>query len=160
MPPSAEGLSKPPNRAERRAAGRRPGKQPGAEGKHLAQVADPDEVVTHFPGTCTGCGAGLADAEVIDSERRQVFDVPDICVRVVEHVSERRRCRCGCETKAAFPAEATAPAAYGHGVRALASYLAVHQHLPYKRMAELFAICSGSRYRWGPWPRWWPKPER
>ena len=52
MPPSAEGLSKPPapNRAERRAAKRRPGKQPGSEGKHLAQVADPDEVVTHLPG--------------------------------------------------------------------------------------------------------------
>jgi transposase len=143
MPPSAEGLSKPPNRAQRRAAGRRPGKQPGGEGKHLAQVADPDDVVTHLPGVCTGCGAGLADAEVIGTERRQVFDVPDICVRVVEHISERRRCRCGCETKAAFPAEATAPAAYGHGVRALAAYLAVHQHLPYKRMAELFRDLLG-----------------
>jgi transposase len=140
MPPSAEGLSKPPvpNRAERRAAKRRPGKQPGSEGKHLAQVAHPDEVVTHLPEACIGCGSDLADAEVIGTERRQVFDVPAICVRVVEHVSERRRCRCGCETKAAFPAEATAPAAYGHGVRALAAYLAVYQHLPYGRMAELF----------------------
>ncbi|HVC71292.1 MAG TPA: IS66 family transposase [Acidimicrobiales bacterium] len=145
MPPSAEGLSKPPaaNRAERRAAKRRPGKQPGSEGKHLAQVADPDEVVTHLPGACTGCGAGLENAEVISTERRQVFDLPDICVRVVEHVAERRRCRCGCETKASFPAEATAPAAYGHGVRALTSYLAVHQHLPYGRMAELFSDLLG-----------------
>ncbi len=44
MPPSAEGFSKPPapSRAERRAAGRKQGKQPGAPGKHLAQVADPD----------------------------------------------------------------------------------------------------------------------
>lgn len=80
----------------------------------------------------------LADADVIGTERGQVFDVPDICVRVVEHVSERRRCRCGCETKATFAAEASAPACYGHGVRALASYLAVFQHLPYGRMAELF----------------------
>jgi transposase len=143
MPPSAEGLSKPPNRAERRAAGRRPGKQPGGEGKHLAQVADPDEVVRHRPGTCTGCGAGLAGAEVIGTERRQVFDVPEISVRVIEHIVERRRCRCGCETKAVFPAEATAPAAYGHGVRALASYLAVYQHLPYGRMAELFSDLLG-----------------
>ena len=143
MPPSAEGLSKPTNRAERRAAGRRAGKQPGSEGKHLAQVTSPDEVVTHLPEVCTGCGAGLEAAEVIGTERRQVFDVPDICVRVVEHVAERRRCRCGCETKATFPAEATAPAAYGHGVRAFASYLAVHQHLPYGRMAELFRDLLG-----------------
>ncbi len=143
MPPSAEGLSKPPNRAERRAAGRRAGKQPGGEGKHLAQVAVPDEVVTHRPGACTGCGAGLEGAEVIGTERRQVFDVPDICVRVVEHIAERRRCHCGCETKASFPDEATAPAAYGHGVRALASYLAVYQHLPYGRMAKLFGDLLG-----------------
>jgi transposase len=143
MPASAEGLSKPPNRAQRRAAERRAGKQPGSDGKHLAQVADPDEVVTHRPGTCTGCGGELADAEVVCTERRQVFDVPDICVLVVEHISELRRYRYGCETKAIFPAEATAPAAYGHGVRALASYLAVHQHLPYKRMAELFSDLLG-----------------
>ena len=50
---------------------------------------------------------------------------------------------CGCETKAAFTAEATAPACYGPGVRALAAYLAVHQHLPYDRMAELFADLLG-----------------
>ena len=50
---------------------------------------------------------------------------------------------CGCETKATFPAEATAPACYGHGVRALAAYLAVHQHLPYGRMAELFRDLLG-----------------
>ncbi len=34
-------------------------------------------------------------------------------------------CACGCETKAAPPAEATAPARYGPSVRALAAYLAV-----------------------------------
>jgi hypothetical protein len=49
MPPSAEGLTKPPvpNRAERRKAKRRPGKQPGDPGYHLAQVPDPDDVVPH-----------------------------------------------------------------------------------------------------------------
>jgi len=57
MPPSAEGLSKPPtNRAERRAQKkRRPGKQPGDEGHHLAQVSDPDEVITHRPRRCASC---------------------------------------------------------------------------------------------------------
>jgi len=61
MPPSAEGLSKPPgpNRATRRVEKRRQGKQPGAEGKHLAQVADPGEVVVHQPIACSGYGADL-----------------------------------------------------------------------------------------------------
>lgn len=145
MPPSAEGLSKPPapNRAERRAAKRRPGKQPGTEGKHLAQVADPDAVLTHTPVVCTDCGADLSDAEVIGVERRQVFELPEVKAFVTEHRMERRRCVCGCETKAPPPREATAPACYGPGVRALAVYLAVHQHLPYDRMAQLFADVMG-----------------
>ena len=140
MPPSAEGLSKPPapSRAERRAAKRKPGKQPGTDGKHLARVACPDEVVGHAPAACESCGADLADAPVISTECRQVFDLPEIRLRVTEHVVERRRCACGCETKAVFPAAATAPACYGPGVRSLAAYLAVHQHLPFDRMAQLF----------------------
>ena len=145
MPPSAEGFSKPPapNRAERRADKRRPGKQPGAEGKHLAQVADPDEVQVHAPMTCTGCGADLAEAEIVDVETCQVFDLPRIAPYVTEHQMQRRRCACGCTVKATAPREATAPACYGPSVRALAVYLAVHQHLPYDRMAQLFCDVLG-----------------
>ena len=141
MPPSAEGFTKPPapSRAERRAAARKQGKQPGAPGKHLAQVVDPDQVISHAPLSCTSCGEGLDDAEVVDTEHRQVFDLPEIRLVVTEHVVERRRCRCGCTTKAAFPRAATAPACYGPGIRALAAYLAVHQHMPMDRMAQLFS---------------------
>ena len=145
MPPSAEGFSKPPvpNRSERRAAKRRPGKQPGAEGKHLAQVENADETLVHSPPVCRGCGGDLAGAELVGVERCQVFDLPPMRPYVTEHLMERRRCRCGCETKAAAPLEVTAPACYGPGVRALATYLAVFQHLPYDRMAQLFCDVLG-----------------
>jgi len=58
MPPSAELFTKPPSpsRAERRTAAKKQGKQPGAPGKHLAQVADPEVVVTHAPDVCGSCG--------------------------------------------------------------------------------------------------------
>jgi transposase len=146
MAPSAEGFSKPPSpsRAERRAAARKQGKQPGAPGKHLAQVTDPDHVIFHAPPSCSSCGSGLADAEVIDTERRQVFELPKVQLVVTEHRAERRRCRCGCTTKAAFPRSAIAPACYGPSVRALAAYLAVHQHLPFDRMAQLFSDVLGA----------------
>jgi transposase len=144
MPPSAEGLSKPPSRAERRAAAKRkPGKQPGTEGKHLAQVVAPDAFVIHVPDACGSCGADLACAPVVDTERRQVFDLPEIAFVVTEHVAERRRCACGSKTKASFPKAATAPAVYGPGVRALAAYLSVHQHLPLDRTAQLFCDLLG-----------------
>jgi len=141
MPPSAEGFAKPPapNRAARRAAKRRPGKQPGSEGNYLAQVGNPDVVVVHAPKDCDECGADLSRAEVLSTERRQVFDLPKVRAVVTEHRIERRRCSCGFATKAHVPRLATAPACYGAGVRALACYLAVYQHLPYDRMAKLFA---------------------
>ena len=141
MPPSVEGLSKPPaNRAERRAQKkRRPGKQPGDEGHHLAQVSDPDEVVTHRPGRCPSCEGELAEAEVVSVERRQVFEVPRTRAHVTEHQLVKVRCRCGCETKAQAPPEATAPTCYGPSVRALAVYLSVYQHVPYDRLGEIFA---------------------
>jgi transposase len=141
MPPSSEGLSKPPakSRAERRSEARRKGKQPGAPGSHLAQVVDPDELKTISPVSCRSCGADLLDADLVGVERRQVFDLPDISLRVTQHSAERRRCKCGAETKAEFPDHATAPACYGPNLRALAVYLAVYQHLPYDRMAKLFS---------------------
>jgi transposase len=146
-PPSSDGLGK-PARAGRRAAerveGRRPGKQPGAPGAHLAQVATPDEVVEHLPERCGGCGAELADAPVAGVEARQVFDLPPLGLRVTEHRAERRRCACGSTTAAAFPAHVRAAACYGPGVRALVGYLCAYQHLPMDRAAQLLADVLGA----------------
>lgn len=144
-PPSSDGLSKAPvKKSLRRPSGRKPGGQPGHDGGHLAQVAEPDEVLAHLPGPCAGCGGDLSGAPVDGRERRQVFDLPEIRLRVVEHVAERRRCGCGHLTTAAFPAGVSAPATYGPGVRALGIYLIARQHLPYQRTAELFADWLGA----------------
>jgi transposase len=146
-PPSSDGLGK-PARAERRDAeqtqGRRPGKQPGAPGAHLAQVVEPDEVAWHTPDRCGGCGATLADAPVVGVEARQVFDLPPLRLLATEHRAERRRCACGTTTAAAFPDHVRAAACYGPGVRALVCYLCVHQHLPVDRAAQLLADVLGA----------------
>ena len=68
------------NRAQRRQAARRQGKQPGAEGHHLSQVENPDRRVVHRPGVCAGCGGNLSDASLVGEEKRQVFDLPPISV--------------------------------------------------------------------------------
>jgi transposase len=146
-PPSSDGLGK-PARAERRAAERaerrRPGKQPGAPGAHLAQVAQPDEIVEHAPDRCGGCGAELASAPVTGVETRQVFDLPPLRLRVIEHRAERRCCPCGATTVGVFPAHARAAACYGPGLRALVCYLCAHQHLPIDRAAQLLGDVLGA----------------
>jgi transposase len=147
-PPSSDGLGK-PARAQRRAADqaagrRKPGKQPGAPGAHLAQVAEPDQVVEHVPRRCGGCGQGLDGAVMVGVEARQVFDLPPLRLSVVEHQAQRRRCACGQVTAASFPAEARAAACYGPGVRALVCYLLVYQHLPVDRAAQLCSDVLGA----------------
>ena len=65
MPPSADDLPgrTSPRRGQPGGPGkRRPGKQPGAPGSHLAWSEHPDDTVPHFPeGTCE-CGADLGCA--------------------------------------------------------------------------------------------------
>jgi transposase len=144
-PPSSDGLGKPPaSWRERRGGRRKPGKQPGAPGAHLAQVACPDEVVVHAPEWCGGCGGDLTLAPVTGVEARQVFDLPEVRLWVREHRAERRLCACGHVTAGVFADQARAAACYGAGVRALASYLLAGQHLPVERAAEVLAHALGA----------------
>ncbi|MFF5153316.1 IS66 family transposase zinc-finger binding domain-containing protein [Kitasatospora aureofaciens] len=53
-------------------------------------------------------------------ERRQVFDLPEIRLRVTEHRIEHRRCACGQVTGASAPQGAGAPAPHGAGGEILA----------------------------------------
>jgi transposase/uncharacterized coiled-coil protein SlyX len=120
-PPSSDGLRKPARAARRtdgRAEDRRPGKQPGAPGAHLAQVEEPDEVAWHAPERCGGCGADLAGASVVGVEARQVFDLPPLGLRVTEHRPSGAAAPVGRQTQAGFPAHARAAACYGPGMRA------------------------------------------
>jgi transposase len=143
-PPSSDGYSKPQPRSRRLRTGRKPGKQPGTPGTHLAQVAVADEVVVHAPPACGGCGGSLVEAEVVQTEARQVFDLPPIRLLVTEHRAEHRRCSCGITTAARFPSEVSAPVQYGPGVQALGVYLGVYQHVPFERTAQMLADCFGA----------------
>jgi transposase len=132
------------DRAARGGGSRKQGKQPGSQGHHLAQVENPDHRVVHRPPVCSGCGGGLAGARVVGSEKRQVFDLPPIRAEVTEHVSERVACPCGCVTAGGFPPEATAPACWGPGVKALGLYLTHRQHIPLARAAEMLSDVLGA----------------
>ena len=144
-PPSTDGPDKPTPKSLRGRSGRKPGGQPGHQGRTLRQVEAPDEVVVHEPGACAGCGADLSAGEQpVRVSRRQVFDIPKITVRVVEHRLISRRCRCGTLTSAPEPAGVTAPVQYGPHAAAIAVYLCLGQHLPVARTASLLADLFGT----------------
>ena len=81
MPPWADDLPgrKQPQDRKRGHAGskRRPGKQPGAPGAHLAWNDHPDTRTGHFPRGDCACGRDLREAEDLGvTASHQVTDIP------------------------------------------------------------------------------------
>jgi transposase len=144
-PPSSDGLkrtrrtARSPERERRKWLGRKPGKQKGAPGHHLAQTARPDRVVELLPAHCGHCGRWLVEnSGEVGMEKRQVMDLPPPPgLETTEYRAIKLRCvDCGQVTKATFPEWAKGPVQYGPRLHAMANYLAVRQHTPYERMAE------------------------
>jgi transposase len=143
LPPSVQGLDKPAPRSLRGRSGRRAGGQDGHPGRTLRQVDVPDETVVHEPVACGGCGDDLAGAPVTGVIRRQVFEIPQVAARVVEHHLVARRCRCAAVTCADAPAGVDAPVQYGPRLAAVVVYLLVAQFGAQKRVAQAVADLFG-----------------
>lgn len=147
-PPSTDGLAKkkPKPKSLRKKSGRKPGGQEGHPGTTLTMVEKPDETVPYEASTCNRCGMNLKDLEATDHERRQVFDIPPIKIKVTEHCAEIKICpKCGCTTKADFPEDVKHVVQYGPHVAALSVYLHHYQLLPYERSCELLSDICGCK---------------
>jgi transposase len=121
----------------RKKSGLKVGGQPGHRGATLRRAKYPDQIITHAPETCPGCGSPLHETETLTYERRQVFDLPPVKPVVTEHRRETRRCpRCGVTAKADFPHGVRAPVQYGHRLLARAAYFNLYQLLPVARTSE------------------------
>jgi transposase len=155
-PPSSDPLGRKRPRSQRRRSGKKPGGQLGHPGETLHLVATPDEVVEHRPAVCTSCQTPLhATVPMAGYERRQVYELPPVRLRVTEHRAVQVRCpACEQVSVGAFPAEAPSRAQYGPRLRALAVYLVEQQLVPYARVRELFADLVGTSVSLGTLTRW------
>jgi transposase len=144
-PPSSDGLAKPApkTRSLRGRTVRKPGGQPGHEGRTLSQVARPKHTEIHEPGPC-GCGRSLVGRPITALERRQCFDLPPVEVEVTEHQLVERECSCGVRTRAEAPAGVDAPVQYGPRITAIVVYLYVGQFLSKQRTAQALADLFGT----------------
>ena len=142
-PPSSDGLKRKPKSLRGR-SGKKPGGQQGRVGKGLAQVNNPDIVVTHTPASCLGCGSSLDDVQGSCTEQRQVFDIPQPKINVTEHRVEEKKCPCcGEVTRASFPENIKGPVQYGDRVRALIAYFSHEHFIPVDRVCEIFKDIFG-----------------
>ncbi len=155
-PPSSDPLGRKRPRSQRRKSGKKPGGQLGHHGETLRLVAVPDELVTYQQAVCMECQTPLeADAPVVVRERRQVYDLPAVRLKIREHQALHLRCRvCQHVSAAVFPAEALSRAQYGPRLRALAVYLVEQQLVPYARVRALLADLYGAQVSLGTLVRW------
>ena len=147
-PPSSDGLSKPP-RGQRQQSLREKGKkktggQKGHAGKTLSRVTAPDHVITHALSVCSECFKDLSGIPCLETESRQVFDIPAPKLEVTEHRIEIKICPCCQEkTKAQFPDFVSAPVQYGSNIQAWSVYLQHRQFIPEARLQETFEDLVG-----------------
>jgi hypothetical protein len=152
MPPSADdlpGKTPPPQRRQPRREGkRRPGKQPGAPGAHLAWSESPQRTVPLFPRGACACGRDLAAAADLGvAVSHQVIDVPLVTAAVTQYDEHAVECACGRLHTAAPPADAGAAGTvtYGLNIQAWCVFLLVAHHVPAERCAEVIASLTGTR---------------
>jgi transposase len=158
-PPSSDGPAKKPRIAGslRGISGKKSGGQPGHRGDTLRPVANPDKIERHEATQCGHCRAALTAAMATRVEKRQVFEMPQPRLEVTEHQAPIYTCAC-CRgvTRAAFPADVTAPVQYGPRIRAAAIYLNAQHLIPEDRVGEIMhdlfgalRLCPASIVAWG-----------
>jgi len=144
LPEGASHLAPKP-KSLRTKSGKKPGGQPGHRGANLKWMETPDRILRHSPDECRYCGESLVNVEALASQRRQVVDLPQLRLEVIEHRAERKQCGvCGQDTEAEFPSEVGAGAGYGPKIKALGVYLNQYQLLPYERVSQLLTDLFGT----------------
>lgn len=96
-PPSSD-MGKPKRKPPVDSSGRKPGGQPGHDGKarELVPAGQVDEVVERDPENCSICGTPLQDAPRMDAMIRQVVETPEFKAFVKQYQLWRKRCpKCG-----------------------------------------------------------------
>jgi transposase len=143
-PPSSDGLKKPRTRSLRRKTGRRSGGQEGHEGHMLQMVAQPDHIERHYATRCPYCATDLNEVVPEGYEKRQVFDIPPMRIRVTQHQAESKQCpHCRQRVKGTFPTNVTQSVQYGPRLKAQTVYLNNYQLLPWARTRELLGDFYG-----------------
>ena len=132
-----------PERGRRR--DRKPGGQPGHEGKGLARNPDPGQRKQAPPAAeCRRCKARLDGAEAAPGSWAQVIDVLFTTV-TTEWALPGRKCPCcGEVTIAAAPPGAHAGSvAYGPALNAAAIVLTAHANVPPEKAAQVISMLLG-----------------
>jgi transposase len=141
--------SKPPT-------GRRPGGQPGHEGKNrgLLPIEKVDQIVHHYTQKCEECGLSLTQQLTPGSPpplRHQTWELKEKPVEVTEDQYHSSVCTWGHATRAAIPENVST---FGSRLMAMAAFLTGFCHLSRRQVEEVFEDVLNVPIALGPSPIW------
>lgn len=144
-PPSTDGYTKPSPKSLRKCT-KRNGGQEGHKGDTLKPVENPDHVMIRRVDCCDKCGISLDTEQALSHVKRQVFDIPQPLLQILEYRAEVKSCPdCGEFVTAEFPGGVTGPVQYGPNIKTFAAYLNNRQFLPLERTCETIEDLFGHR---------------
>lgn len=149
VPPSKDSIAaKAKRRADRssrvRSKGRKPGGQPGRNGRGLEPTPDPDRTQrVDPPQQCRECRADLSTATILPDGWAQVWDVVPAVLEKAHYLLPRLRCGCGTTTAAVPPFGQTGTVCYGPNLNAAAILLGSQGNVPVERTAMLIHALLG-----------------
>jgi len=139
-PPSSDGYRKAAKLPKEKHS---KGGQKGHKGNTLKFSSDIDVILKHEPGVCI-CGSKVDPSSIYLKEVRQVFDLPEPKLEVLEHQVFEGSCSCcGKTVSGSFPKEVKGPVQYGSGVKALVGLLSNQSHLSYAQISSIFKELFG-----------------
>ena len=140
-PPPRDGLKKQTSRTQSlpEKSGKKSGGQPGHKGVTLKQVENPNIIEHHKIERCPHCECNLDQFPVTGICARQIFDVPLTQKPIVtEHQLDIKRCpNCHKKVMAQSNGIAAAPVQYGSNIKALVTYLHIHNLIPVDRITQI-----------------------
>jgi len=143
-PPSSDLLKKPQqaehnsDTIEQEQPKRKPGGQPGHEGKTRKGFGRIDRCEVLRPEQCSYCGSSNLESQPVNINCQQVAQLVERPIEVVEYQRHSCRClACGQETMAALPSRVIPGQDLDAGLQAFLGWLGNYGHLPYEKQAEL-----------------------
>lgn len=149
-PPSTDPNRKRGSKRKGKGKKRKQGGQPGHNGTHLEQVADPERVETIEVDRSTIPAGKYTHAGY---EVRQVIDVV-VSREVTEYRAEILEDGKGQQYVAEFPEGVTSPAQYGIGIKVQSTYMSQYQLVPLLRVKEHFCDQLGIELSKGSVSNW------
>lgn len=136
-PSSTDGFKRPQN--HRPPSNKKSGGQTGHVGKTLEESPNPDKVVTHFIKRCPHCCYNLEEVNNLSWKKAQIFDIPELNIKVEEHLVEEKCCpNCQKICSSSLPDGIRFGVQYGPRIQALILYLRDYHYLSSDRLVEFF----------------------